>query len=59
MKHRHEPLTDCHGIHQLTQMEWLDLTGGWVEPQRDYWEETRGEMPYSVWTRGLDEEARR
>lgn len=70
MKHTHEPNTDCHGIRQLTPLEWLELTGGWDKTspdcwarpetdERDYWYETRGEMPYSEWLRGVDEEARR
>ena len=29
MKHIHIPNTDRHGVHVLTQLEWLELTGGW------------------------------
>ena len=71
MKRTHAQGIDRHGIHQLTPLEWLELTGGWendeaeqdcfVRPEtneRDYWYETRGEMPYSEWLRGVDEEAR-
>lgn len=64
MKHI-TPNTDKHGIHQLTELDRLEATGGWdtdrrpETDERDYWYETHGEMPYSVWLRGVDEETRR
>jgi hypothetical protein len=29
MKHTHTQGIDRHGIHQLTTLEWLELTGWW------------------------------
>jgi hypothetical protein len=61
MKHTHTTGTDRHGCRQLTDAEYATLVA-YERPQTDepdYWFETHGEMPYSVWLQCVDERERR